>query len=310
LKNYLGRFVAVFIVLAVVGGVWYSVYQKLNEPTLVLMGGGSVMDYIRNAYDFDTKNNDYKCIYLPMPSGNAWSQIAEVRSLPDQKINKYPYHLVVLSAGRATGEDFFPKKAVRDKFKNGLGCIDEIQIGEIKMQVAISDANLVGKYVKSGLSFENEPVITVKELVDLLNDPTITVFTTMEESGTYKLYNSLLVSLESPGLDKLPRVEEFRSNQEYDRFTANGTPFVILEAVTYFAEHVDDTVAQRFKIFDVDHNRTVSNDLFVYFIVFKDHGYIVPKVVRKFLQDIEKQVPDDYDERWMKGSGLIRNIVK
>lgn len=309
LKKYLGKFVLALMALAIVGGAFFSVSQKLKESTLVLAGGGSVMDYIQDTFKYNVKNTNYKCIYLPMPSVTALSQINEVRSLPGQEINNYPYHLVILSAGRATEDDFFPDIKDREKFKSERGFVDEIRIGETRLRAAISDTSLVRQYMKSGLVIDNEPVITTQELVGLLTDSLVTVFRTKKGSGTYKAYDSILVSLGRSGLEGLQRIEEFRSNQEYDRFSAS-TPFVILEAATYRAEHVDEAHAKRFYVYDAENGKMASNGLFVYFIVFDEpKGYAVPKVVRKFLEDIGKSIPDDYDDAWKNDGGLIRSIV-
>ena len=309
LKKYLGKFVLALMALAFVGVALFSVSQKMKESTLVLAGGGSVMDYIQDTLKYNLKTTNYKCIYLPMPSGTALSQINEVRSLPGQEINNYPYHLVILSAGKATEDDFFPDSKDREKFKGERGFLGEIRIGEARLQVAISDTSLVRKYIKNGSENDNEPIITVQEMVNLLTDPQITVFRTKKESGTYNAYDSILVSLDHSGLEGLQRIEEFRSNQEYDRFSANGTPFVILEAATYWAEHVDEAHAKRFYVYDREKGKMASNGLFVYFIVFDEpKGYAVPKVVRRFLEDIGKRIPNDYDAAWKKDGGLIRKL--
>ena len=311
LKNYLGKFIVAFIALALLGGIFFTVSHKLKEPTLVLMGGGSVMEYIEHTYKFNVEHTDYKCIYLPMPSGIAWSQITEVRSLPEQEANNYLYHLVILSAGQATDDDFFPDSGERDKFKDERGYIDEIRIGESRLQVAISDTGFIRKYLKSGLKIDDRPVITTQELASLLIDPQITVFRTKEGSGTYKNYDSILVSLGHSGLKGLHRIEEFRREQE---FSTDGNPFVILEAATYRANHVTDIQAKRFYVYDEEKSQVVSNDLFVYFIVFRElKGYVVPQTVRDFLNEISVQIPKDYDNQWKndkKLNTLIQNIGK
>lgn len=307
LKTYLGKIIVVCLAMMVIGGVWHFVSQKLTEPALVLMGGGSVMEYIQDTFEFDEKHKDYRCIYLPMPSGIAWSQITEVRSLPKQEANNYPYHLVILSAGQATDSDFFPDSGERGRFKDERGFLNEIRIGRSKLQVAISDTSLIRRHL-SGKKINNESGITTQELISLLEDPNITVFRTKESSGTYKKYDSILVSSGHSGLKDLYRVEEFRREQESSMYC---TPFVILESATYWADNITETQAQRYFVYD-EKGKAVSNDLFVYFIVFDEtEGYVVPKVVRKFLDDIGVQIYKDYDNQWKKNTKsntLIQHI--
>ena len=79
-------------------------YTKDTIPLLVIMGGGSVWNYINEKTKFDSLSwtgdnpRNYRYVYLPMASGKTWPQIGELRSVEKADINNYPYHLVLLSA--------------------------------------------------------------------------------------------------------------------------------------------------------------------------------------------------------------------
>lgn len=299
LKKPLYRFILSMLLVGMVGSLLYTLvshYKK--DPILLLMGGGSVKGYIQthtpDSIDISVVNENY--VYVPMPSGTAWLQVAEIKSIKKRpNPDKYPYHLILLSAGKARPEDLISDVDEQNNFIKERGFVEGIKIGSSQLQIAIWDKNyeIINKYIDY---VNGDSVISIQKLAELLSNNSIdlSVYTTRQESGTYKKYDTLL------------RLCHFDLNQlgpkkflEDERITTNRlNSFIILESSTYWAQKHPSL--RRFKVIDNKNKQFVSNDLYLYFIVYKSGDgdyYITPKAVRDFLERIGIIMPKYIDER-------------
>ena len=325
LKTYFGKIVLGLVVLSLVGLALYvvsqtqkiafesdiqkqklafdSISQKLKEPTLVLMGGGSVKNFIRDTAKFDLSEynpKNYKYIYVPTPSKLAWPQIAEVRSINRTKykdVNDYPYHLILLSAGQATENDLIPDSTERHYFRDHWGYIEEVYLGKSNLRVAILDRkNLINL----------DSTITIRELKELLTLQDVSVYTTKKYSGTYHLYDSLLKT-KGCYLKNINNINEFREDQS-PTFTENTDLAIFLGSSTYL---VNINGTKQYDVYDEENHRLISNKLYLYFIIFKqnDHAMIIPDVVRGFLENIGFKMPENDKLESELGSLIHRQLV-
>ena len=311
-KTYLGPIGWGLLVLSLLGIALYfasqkqkEISQKLKEPTLVLMGGGSVKNYIRDTFHFDLSEyipKSYKYIYVPTPTQLAWPQIAEVRSIKNTDINNYPYHLVLLSAGQATAQELIPDSIERNSFRDHSGYIEEVLLGKNKLKVAVYDkSNHLEQYVNEG-----DSIIFVQKLVDLLSCPDVAVYTTKRGSGTYHLYDSIFKSRDFD-LNNLNNIEEYRESQ-YLSFAENTELAVVLGSSTYLN---DIKGTKPYYVCDEGLKSIISNNLYLYFIIFKqDKHYMIPNVVRGFLGDIGIEMPDNENLEDDLGSLIHRQITQ
>ena len=320
IKKRVSKIIMPVLLLAIAGAIGFYLHQDAKPPILgerplnptdttsflVVMGGGSVWNYINAETSFKDSLHNYKYIYLPMASETAWPQIGELRSVPDINPNSYPYHLVLLSARKAVPEKMIPAEKGQGTFLRTRGYIEEIKVGQSRLQVAINKKGNIS--INSYLDIINgDTVITVNKLVKLLKevDSNLVVYTTNKESGTYFKFDSLFKA-HSFGMDSIKNKEPFVDGQIANDFARNS---ISLETTTYYGvNNVKDVL--RYGVYDEASKLFISNDLFIYFVVFGNHNeYFIPEIVRGFLDDIGIVMPENCSDTLnnAKGVGLIQN---
>lgn len=264
-----------------------------KEPVLLFAGGGSVKGFIQSSFGNTALDNG---IYMPMASTIAWSLIAEEPSVGryedyDEK-NPRPYYLVLLSAEKATANQL-----IRDsmEFKNRIGYLIEIQIGESPLKVAYQNVPELDNLKKLG------NMVSSSELKKILCNPTYQIYTTAPEtSATWRRYNTILQSK----LQSLKNVKFFEKTDDITAFIGN---YIILESSTYYAEHIH---TPRINVCDTN-NQLITCPMFIYFVAYKTKNgdvYVVPEKVRSLLTGLGMEHFPKGDSLWYPN--LIRSYNK
>lgn len=286
-------------------------YIKDTTPLLVIMGGGSVWNYINEKTKFDSLSwtgdnpRNYRYVYLPMASGKTWPQIGELRSVEKTDINHYPYHLVLLSATKANPDKMIPEKTQQINFRGDRGYVEEIKVGQNQLQIAVRKDIDIDKYLEQ---VDGKKMISIPELVRFMKEKKPVIYSTNKESGTYNRYDSLF---KAHAFDMDTEAEWISFIDGQKGYDYADTTYIVLGADTYNAKHNDNV--DKYYVMDENSKRILTNDLYVYFMVFKgfkDGDYSIPTVVRCFLKDIGIEMPEDktngLDAR--SSNGLILNI--
>lgn len=278
-----------------------------TSSLLVIMGGGSVSNYIKNnsktRFDLSDDSNryhrSYKYIYLPTASRKAWSQIGELRSVPLIDPNHYQYHLVLLSAKKADPKEMIPELEQQANFIKERGYVEEIKVGQNQLQIAIKEGTVDkdGTSIDKYLTRINEKaVITIDKLIQFIrNAPSnLVIYSTNKESGTYCKYDSLFIA-HSFGMDSIKNWTPFIDGQGKIDYSQKD-PYIILEVDTYYGKNNADNI-KRYDVYDENSKNGLTNDLYIYFVVFKDHErYIIPEIIRSFLKDIGIEMPENHSD--------------
>lgn len=313
IKSKVSKYTIPFLLLVFAYLLGYRSFDSCNEqfppvlndttpivdttPILVIMGGGSVWNYINMKTKFDSLPKDslrnYRYIYLPMASTVAWSQIRELRSVPTTDPNNYLYQLVLLSAKKAEPQKMIPEDG-QGKFRTERGYVEEIYIGKSHLQVAFKKDINVNDYIEV---INGDTVIPVNKLVKFLSSPldNLIVYTTNEGSGTFLMYNTVFKDY-SFGMDSISNREPFVHGQQAPDYSITK-PYIILGADTYFGKHAENYV-RRCYVYDEKIKQLICNDLYIYFVVFKqnDDKFVIPKIVRNYLLDIGIIMPENGTE--------------
>lgn len=259
-----------------------SIKTKLEEPVLLLVGGGSVHGFIHDCIDSTVLD---KYVYVPLASSAAWPLIKEERSIGSID-NKHPYYMVLLSAKKAVDTSFIEKKNM-DDFKKKIGYVIEIKIGESNLQAAFSRDNNIN-------CFSKQDTISTIELSQYLlnNRGKINIFTTnVNTSATWIAYDNLLNNYLSNKKIKTAGVFERNDTPEDFRKVSNK-PYVILESRSYKAKNLtegENGDVHRFVIYDNENQKLVSCPMYLYFVAYRksEFYYVIPRIVRWFLSDMD-----------------------
>ncbi len=288
-KNHIGIIMTIIIVIGVC--FCFYIFQK---PVLLLVGGGSVKGFL------EEKNipisTSKKWVYLPISTGAALPIISKEidvkRNIGNGKLRQFD--LVVFSAMEATDDDFISDSSTRNKFINDIGYVIGVKIGSNDLKIVLKKDDYFKKY------FDNDNLITPKDLADIVQDTNVIVFTTSNNrgnrgvSGTFEKYKEILKT-QNVYLDSI-YCEEFNLNQQYGSFNNDKNPFVVLGTSTFLVDTVNDPDEwSTFPFYDIDKQTKLKNDLYVYFVANpkpNENGYYVSsKKVRKFLKRIGINLP-------------------
>lgn len=245
-------------------------YNEASQPRLLIAGGGSAKNLINFEYlnEGDTNKNDIlekiaeHWIYAPIPSENAYLLIMEEAKMGIGDYEKRNYYPIILSASKAVDSSFW--KDSKLDFRN-VGIIIGIHVGNDSL-VVYSSPTINGSPV-ADLSMR-------EQLLEVIKDTTIQLFTTNAGSGTLRSYLNFL------GKEELnPNPEQQQVFYETDSIT--DTNWIALGSKSYHPK-----ISSKDLSFTID---TLEKQVYIYFLKYKsvkNANYELPEATKKFLEKI------------------------
>ena len=275
-------------------------YNKLyQQPTIIFAGGGSVASFISaNTTDSVIVRKYPNSIYINLPSGNAWSLLAEEANRYTEKeeekvTGNNPFISICLSADKL--DSTFINEKTRPIFTKGR--VVEYFLGKDPLAVYI-EKELV-KSMKSMGIVKDTATIDNQQLSDIIkwvidNPNSARLFTTSENSGTMRIYQQNLDPKYQIELSKLLNDKKsylFYDNSSSDRInTLDGIgilPYVILGSDYYFPKMLENEY-QKYHVVD-SNEMVVEKPMYIYFIAYKhgEHECEIRKPIIEFLEAIQ-----------------------
>ena len=259
--------------------------SKINNEKLVLIGSGTVYEYLKEG-DFFKKYYeivDSSClISVRVPS------LTACKTLKDEtrKNNEW----IVMSSVRANPVDFMDLNEI-DDFKKEKRIV-EVFLEKDKLLVITTRDKIFDPY------FNNKDKIKSDKLKDLLAESKnlkFDIYTTSEESGTYATYQKKV------GYDVLKESNKFELNSIYPE----NVPFVILGSCLYKPKNFDYQNHNSYYVYDSEGN-PIEKKLYLYFSCSFDINnskLMVSKEIMKFL----KCVKNDFEIPSIKNELILRD---
>ncbi|MDR0789316.1 MAG: hypothetical protein LBO06_00815 [Bacteroidales bacterium] len=239
-----------------------AVDTAFSKP-LIILGGGSVKNYIERNYQPILNPKLYSI--LPAPS-----EFACVRLKDEDFIKLQTGNIVIMSSGYELHDAFFEKPRENYKFAN----IVEVFLGYDTLYIKTNVKSIIDKY--------KERKIDKKDLLKLLKDSKDVVITCTEKgSGTYNEYNKLVGG----------EIEEkINLSNPYFKAIETSKPTIVLTRSNYDpAKDNSDFV----NIYIIDTNYLTSG-LYLYIPLNaneKDTTLIMPSMIKGLIRHFKPKFP-------------------
>lgn len=279
----------------------WSCLKKENKntdnatPSILFVGGGSVVNYIKEITGVDIRTYE-NSIFASMPSGNAYSQIAEEynRFINSKTTPRLPFRTIILSADKVLDLKKMLSTCRRDVFENNASIV-ECYLGDDSLVVWISneffDKNSLDNDVQNG-----NPVIHVNSLKKLLQG-SVRVFATSKPSGTRHAYNKYLNNNEEIDISEPigNTIITFNEADDIKNFSdeKKNTPYIILCSTHYYPKHINDDMVKKYLLVTGKDNELTpaTKKYCLYFVVFKEENYKIAKPIYDFIKLLSKKNP-------------------
>lgn len=291
----------------VITGSLYGGLDSDSKPIL-FAGGGSVGNFLKQKYSLDEDNpidvtNYPNSIYANMPSGNAWTLLAEEYNRfmkSSQSTNNLHFRTVCLSASRATKKAFL-QSCDSTEFFNAASIV-ECYLGEDPLVAYImkngSERYLWEDWIRNGR-------ITTEGLASIIkNTEAFNIFSTSPNSGTSNFYQSVLPAKYSIDFAKLIKkgdvmvyneasdVKVFKCDisKRSDANPREGLPYVVLGSRCYYSLALQDKGPNEYyalQVFDSISGNCFSKPIYIYFMAFKNsdrNNVVISKPICDFLK--------------------------
>ena len=294
-------FCTIAALLALIGLGVFSYLSYSNSELLMMAGGGSVANYIKDVKGVDLSKRE-NTVCLRMGSKMAWPLLAEDGLNLSKYESKYLRCVpVVMSAGKADINDLTKICSNPNKLRNTL-FIMEYFMGTDTLAVFI-DNKWFQEIENTALSSNHS--ISVSALASLLRDGqnSIDVFSTSPESGTRTAYMKLLgeygFSVTSEG------VETFHENV-VPIYKISDVKHIFLGSTSYVPQQVLGSL-KKLLVTDSDDN-VCTKDLYLYFPAYHIPGEVslnccINKCVIRLLEDM------GVNHSRYKGIGAVNYVV-
>jgi len=220
--------------------------SKINNEKLVLIGSGTVHEYIKesNILDKYFKMVDSTCLISVEVAS-----LTACKTLKDEAEKSSNW--IVMSSIRANINDFLDANEM-ETFKKDKRIV-EVFLEKDKLSVITSHSDCFKKFFKTnGKTNADE----LKELLTQSKNLGFDIYTTSEESGTLRLYRNLI------GQDELKETKKFGLSTIYPE----DKPYVILGSHLYKPKKFNYDNHDSYDVFDIDGN-AIEKELFLYFSV-------------------------------------------
>lgn len=174
-------------IVALVAFVFVGRNHLPNRPITIVVGGGSVANYVEDSLKLDLKGYD-DLIYFHMPSMASLSILGE--EITDHDCRNYTF---VFAAERADTMAFFSSVNIDDVKTDTDGCVLGAYLGDDPLCAIVENDPLIREYV--GAEDYERGRISLDALKRILEDRSrFDIYTTSTTSGTRKRYADLLLS--------------------------------------------------------------------------------------------------------------------
>ena len=174
-------------IVALVAFVFVGRNHLPNRPITIVVGGGSVANYVEDSLKLDLKGYD-DLIYFHMPSMASLSILGE--EITDHDCRNYTF---VFAAERADTMAFFSSVNIDDVKTDTDGCVLGAYLGDDPLCAIVENDPLIREYV--GAEDFERGRISLDALKRILEDRSrFDIYTTSTTSGTRKRYADLLLS--------------------------------------------------------------------------------------------------------------------
>lgn len=278
----------------------YKEIEELSKPRLVMAGGGTVYNYIKQGYSIngDTverldianpRNKQFKNVYyVHIPSGNAYSLFNEESITPTNYSNIKRYYPVCLSTGAANNSDFVSSNI--PAFIKNIGHIVGIEIGRVKL--AVLEYNPAGKM--------NRASVSIQELMKLAGNGESIIHTTSPNSGTLNTFTKQLgLKLKSEPLvfsDAYHYSSDTDTTDVKKHFDTSMTN-IFMANESYLPKISDEIKEKTDTMYVIKPNGdTASMPLYIYFVAYRSKvdpsRCVIKKEIMSMLQAIDFDIQD------------------
>ena len=322
--NLIRRGIAAAVVVLLMLASFFTAFvlNRVNqyepEPMLVFAGGGSAASYLDSIYDYDVIQNtkEQKSVFINMPSGDSYSLltdwILEHSNTDNIKDGNNFFFPISLSASKAKPEDF-TKNLKSDTVLTNKGIVLAYFMGYDTLSVSFYDPK--GTRFQS---LQDSTTITVEELKSLLrNDPTLTFFTTRDNSGTYVTYLNILDSLFIKEKDKLKATRQIFYKEDSMKDLKNNPGYIVLGSNFY--QHSDWNYQRKEypqnyrKRYVVDSlGNIMKKAVFIYMPAWIKtvDDYNIPENAKRFIHDVDDTLELDLKIKNQVNPVVIHYIKK
>lgn len=308
-------------------------FVHLDSMPILFAGGGSAANFIEQSYSRSTHNPicfaTYPLgIYANMPSGNAWTLLAEEYNRykkVDQHEDRLRFRTLCLSASRANLSELM--KSCSSEDFNHEASIVECYIGEdiLTAYVKKEARNVFPKQLRDTTRISASDLSALIKRPDILN-----IFSTAPNSGTCNMYRDHLPKSDSIDFEKLIKDDKvfiFNEASDYQVFKVSknegqdkdpnaGKPYVVLGGQYYFSYALKDLQAGQYyslQVIDDTTRKPITKGIYLYFVAFNaEHDNIhtiIPAPILNFLKKT-KIVQQDGWKAKVKGNKLVgRDII-
>lgn len=293
------------IVMIIIGVACFAcrplLRNKVESRQLLIMGGGSAINYIvEHAPTLKSKDdlNTIRWHYAAMASGNAYGLIAEEVIKNYDGYKSHPYYPIVLSAQRASENDFLKTSNNKGDF-NKTGIVIGVFLGydwlvaygsneAFPKPDSIIRVDLLNKIIA-------DQVLLLKSQLDsVANDSIVsnarvkikptTIYTTSENSGTLNTYKEICDS----SIIQYNDLEHHIFSDIVTLSDNQGKEWVALGSKYYHPLDISNAVSLTLHD-SID--RIILKPIYIYFMLYRqDEAYILPRATKRFLKKI--QLPD------------------
>lgn len=320
--------ITLFILAVVFALPFINQYQTEKQPRLLLVGGGSAKNYIRDECGIDVISYYPKYwIYAPMPSSNSWTLLTEEAMKNDEHRKYYP---ICLSAEEAD-DTVFLGNMEPTVFKE-KGVVVSLLIGYDTLKAYCNFSYINRKFLDDilkqscrKLKLKNQDnqdstMITYFDSIsrtktigcETLNafiqkDKSIKLYTTSLRSGTRNAY----IDPTKANLQFL--TEEYDpNNHKIELYTDNSTidsslNFIILGSKHYKPYH-GISEAKALTVLDKNGNQIIK-PIYLYFMAYNtNEKYEIKEEISNFLDKIGKSLSEDQINKIKKSKSFIVKI--
>lgn len=316
IKNIKIGAIVIFVFIVIL--VFYLYLTVWNQNRLLLVGGGSAKNYIKEECEMDAISEKPKYwIYAPMPSSNSWTLLTE-EAMKDDKDRKY--YPICLSAEEAKVTNFLGNMELTAFKKKGV--VVSLLIGYDTLKAYCNASYINRKFLDdmikqscSELKCDNRDSITSPFFdsifrintirCDTLNallqrDTNIKLYATSLGSGTRDTYiDSNKANLQFLTKKIAPNNHTIELYTDISTIDSNRN-FIVLGSRYYKPSH-GISKAKVLTVLDTNGNPIIK-PIYLYFIAYNksDKGYEVKSEIEQFFKKIKRPIGKDVKERLNK----------
>lgn len=273
------RVLAAVLPIIAITSLWFGFHWRRESETrrLLIVGGGSARHYIEDRLMGQPNGLSTKFwLYAPMPSGDSYKIMAEEVMKCDTNYKLRPYYPIVISASQVTpkGDSVFRRTIKPERYRK-TGVVIGMYLGEDRLAVYGGNGAIPDSMKTSGSS------IDVPSLISIMDDPSIKVYTTNKNSGTFNQFKNYIPKLNEENI-KWPVFYDIDNLSKQTK-----TRWIALGSECYKPLDADESLVLK------DGDGAVGKPVYIYFMHYRDMksatGFALPTATKEFLKSIHKE---------------------